>query len=317
MAPRRVEPARDGGDEPALALHVGGDGAEQRRGRLVRAVGPAQPLDRLVGPPAGLQQVVDAALGVGAAEIGVVAAPDAARHREHQDALAPVHEGGGLGEVGGRGPRAEREAFALRVLDPEHPARAPGDLGHGVVPEAVDDLVQRRLHRRQRAELLDQRVALRQGLLAEHRVVVGVEDGPRHEVAVIVLEGLLQLHREGVLQEVEHVLPGREVDGEVVPFGRRDLGDAALHQRLAGGDQLHHGGAALVEVRLDGADQRGALHGGEQVAEEALLGALEGAERGRLRVLVERADSPSTMPVAFSASWMFWWMILKAPAYES
>ena len=40
------------------------DGAEQGRRGLVRAVGPAQPLDRLVGPPAGLQQVVDAALGV-------------------------------------------------------------------------------------------------------------------------------------------------------------------------------------------------------------------------------------------------------------
>ena len=77
----RVQAPRDGGDEPALTLHVGGDGAEERGGGLVRAVGPAQPLDRLVGPPAGLQQVVDTALGVGAAEIGVVAAPDAARHR--------------------------------------------------------------------------------------------------------------------------------------------------------------------------------------------------------------------------------------------
>ena len=67
----------------------------------MRPVGPAQPLDRLVGAPAGLQQVVDAALGVGAAEIGVIAAPDAAGHREHQDSFRAVHEGGGLGEVGG------------------------------------------------------------------------------------------------------------------------------------------------------------------------------------------------------------------------
>ena len=287
MAPERVEAPRDGGDEPAFSLHVGGDGSEQRRGRLVRAVGPAQPLDRLVGPPARLQQVVDAALGVGAAEIGVVAAPDAARHREHQYLLGPVHEGGGLGEVGGGGPGAEGETFAFGVLDPEHAARAPGDLGHGVVPEPVNDLIERRLYRRQRAELLDQRVALRDGLLAQHRVVVGVEDGARHEVAVVVLEGLLQLHREGVLQEVEHVLARREVDREVVPLGRRDLGDAALHQRLAGGDQLHHRGAALLQIRLDGADQRGALHGGEQVTEEALLGALEGGEGRRLGVLVE------------------------------
>ena len=27
-----------------------------------------------------------------------------------------------------------------------------------------------------------------------------------------------------------------------------------------------------------------------------------------------RVESPSTMPVAFSASWMLAWMILKAPA---
>ena len=49
---------------------------------------------------------------------------------------------------------------------------------------------------------------LARGLLAEHRVVLGVEDRTRHEVAFIVLEGLLQLHREGMLQEVEHVLAG-------------------------------------------------------------------------------------------------------------
>ena len=201
--------------------------------------------------------------------------------------MLAVHEGGGLGEVGGGGPGAECQALAPGVHDPEHAPRAAGDLGHGVVPETVDDLIQRRLHRRQRAELLDQRVALRDGLLAQHRSVLGVEDGARHEVAVIVLEGLLQLHREGVLQEVEHVLAGRQVDGEVVPLGGRDLGDAALHQGLAGGDQLHDGGAPLVQVRLDGADQRGAFHGSQQVAEEALLGALEGADCGGFRVLVE------------------------------
>ena len=90
-----------------------------------------------------------------------------------------------------------------------------------------------------------------------------------------------------MLQEVEHVLAGRQVDGEVVPLGRRNLGDAALHQGLARGDQLHDGGAPLVQVCLNGADQRGALHAGEEVAEEALLGSLEGADCGGFRVLVE------------------------------
>ena len=154
--------------------------------------------------------------------------------------------------------------------------------------EAVDDLVEGRLHRRQGAELLDERVALRHGLLAQHRVAVGVEDGPREDIAVVVGEGLLQLHREGVGQKIEDVLAGREIDGEVVPFRGGDLGDAPLHQRLAGGDELDDGRPPLLHVRLDGADQRGALHRGQQVAEEALLGALEGRQRGGLRVPVER-----------------------------
>ena len=69
-----VEPARNGGDEPPLPLHVRRDGAEERRGRLVRPMGAAEPLDGLVGPPSGLQQVVYAPVGVAAGEIGVIAA---------------------------------------------------------------------------------------------------------------------------------------------------------------------------------------------------------------------------------------------------
>ena len=59
-----VQPPRDRGDEPPLALHIRGDRPEQGRRRLVRAVGAAQPLDCLVGAPARLQQVMDTALGV-------------------------------------------------------------------------------------------------------------------------------------------------------------------------------------------------------------------------------------------------------------
>ena len=125
------------------------------------------------------------------------------------------------------------------------------------------------------------------GLLAEHGVAVLVEDGPRHEVAVVVGERLLELHREGVGQELDDGLAGREVDVDVVPFGRGDLGDAALHQRLAGGDELDDGGAAGVEVGLDRADEARALHRRQQVPEEALLRALEGAHGGGLGVLVE------------------------------
>ena len=81
---------------------------------------------------------------------------------------------------------------------------------------------------------------------------------------------------------------GRQVDIDVVPFRCRDLGDAPFHQRLAGRDELNDGGAAGIEIGLDRAEERGALHRRQQVPEEALLGALEGRHRGGLGVLVER-----------------------------
>ena len=272
----------------ALALHIGGDGPEQRRRGLVRAVGPAQALDRLVGPPARLQQVVDPALGIGAGKIGVITASGAPGHGEHQDAFPGIHEGGGLGEVGGGRPRAQRQVLAARIGNSQHPARPAGHFRDRLVPEVLHDLVQRRGHRRERRELLDQRVAAGDRLLAEHGVAVIVEHRPREQVAAVVGEGLLQLHREGVGQELDDGLPRGEVDGEVVPFGRRDLGDAPLHQRLAGRDQLDDRRPAGSEIGLDRADQRRALHGGQQMAEEALLGALECRERGRLGVPVQR-----------------------------
>ena len=89
-------------------------------------------------------------------------------------------------------------------------------------------------------------------------------------------------------QEVEHVFPGRQVDRQVVPFGRRDLRDPPLHQGLSRRDELDHGRTAGIEVGLDRANERGTLHGAQEVAEEALLGALEGGERRRLRVPVQR-----------------------------
>ncbi len=109
----------------------------------------AEPLDGLVGPPSGLQQVVDAPLGVAAGEIGVIAAAGAARHREHQDALLAVHERRGLGEVGRGGPGAQREALAAGVGDLQHPAGPSRHFRDGVVPEVLHDLVERGGHRRQ------------------------------------------------------------------------------------------------------------------------------------------------------------------------
>ena len=227
-------------------------------------------------------------LRVAAGKIGVIAAPGAAGHGEDEDALLAVHERGGLGEVGGGRPAAQRQALALGVGDAQYPPRPAGDLRDRLVPEVLHDLVQRRRHRRERGELLDQRVAAIFGLLADHRIAVCVPGGPAQQVAGIVGERFLQLHREGVHQVGEDRVPRGEVDVEVVPLRGRDVGNAAFHQRLAGGDQLHDRRPPRREVGIDGADGRGALHSGQQMAEEALLGALEGRQCRRLGVPVQR-----------------------------
>ena len=78
---------------------------------------------------------------------------------------------------------------------------------------------------------------------------------------------------------VEDIFPRSDIDANVVPFLRGDFGEAALHQRLAGRDDLHHGGMALLEIPIDGRDKRRRLHAGEQMAEKALLGAFKGRAR--------------------------------------
>ena len=283
-----VETPGDGGDEAPLALHVGGDRAEQGGRGLVRPMGAAQSLDRLVGPPARLQQVMDTPRGIAAAEIGVIAAPGAAGHGEDEDAFIARHEGGGLGEVGRGRAVAQRQALAGCIGDAQDPARAAGDLGDGLAAEAMQDLVQRRLHRRQCRELLDQGIAGGHGFLAQDRVALGVGHGPAHQIALVVGERFLQLHREGVGQILQARLPWRQVDGDVFPFRDGDIGDAPVQQRLAGGDQLDDAGMAGLEIGFYGPDQRGAFHGGQEMAEEALLGALESRQRGGLGVLVQR-----------------------------
>src|SRR5258707_2577448 len=63
----------------------------------------------------------------------------------------------------------------------------------------------------------------------------------------------------------------------------------ALHQRLAGGDDLDDGGVALLEIALDGGDQRRGLHCRNEVIEEALFRALERRACSGLGLVVECA----------------------------
>ena len=81
-------------------------------------------------------------------------------------ALLPVHERLGFVEVRAGGPVADGEAVAAAVVgDPEHAPGPAGDLGHVVVPEVVEDLVQGRADRGHARELLDEGVPQVDGLL--------------------------------------------------------------------------------------------------------------------------------------------------------
>ncbi len=140
--------------------------------------------------------------------------------------------------------------------------------------------------------MLNERVAALDGLTAEHRLAVP-DHGPRAQIALAVGEGLVELHREGVREVVENVFPRGEVDLDVAPFGCRDEAEPSLHQRLAGRDDLDHRRMPFGEVPLDRADQRRRFHRGEEMAEEALLGALEGGARRGLRLAIQRPASPS------------------------
>ena len=75
---QRIEPPRDGGEKALLGLHIGRDGTEQRRLRLVGAVGAPQTLDRGVGLPARLEEVVDTQATIPRPEVGVIGAAGAA-----------------------------------------------------------------------------------------------------------------------------------------------------------------------------------------------------------------------------------------------
>ena len=109
---QRVEPASDRGEKALLGLHVRRDRPEQRRLRLVGAVGAAQALDGGIRLPAGLEQVVNPQPAIPRRQLGMVAPARAAGIAEDEDTLGVIHEGGGLGEVGRSGagsrPSADR-----------------------------------------------------------------------------------------------------------------------------------------------------------------------------------------------------------------
>jgi hypothetical protein len=92
---------------------------------------------------------MDAPALVLASQIGVIAAPGAAGVGEDKDALLVVHEGGGLGEIGRRRAVLDAEPVAALAGTADDAARAAGHFGDKIGAEAVQDLVEGTLHRRQ------------------------------------------------------------------------------------------------------------------------------------------------------------------------
>ena len=265
-----VETARDGRSEPLLAVNVGRHRSKQRGDGLVGPVRSAQSLDGRVSPPARLHQIVDPALLVLDAEVRMVAAARAAGVGEHQHPLFSGHEGVRLG-LGGRGAAPLDDAAAVAL---DHPAATAGDLSHQLGPQRGQHRVQHARHSGEAGEFGDKLLAQPQGLLADHgRAIDHHRD--HGDIAVLVLDGVHRHDREGAHQVVEHLVLGRQVDGEVVPLLGGDLGEAAFHHRLIGRDDLHHGRSALAEVLPDRGHEGRGLQAGEEVTEEPQLGPLE------------------------------------------
>lgn len=210
----------------------------------------------------------------------MVGTPRPARVGEDEDTLFVILKGLRFGKIGGTGAVFHRKTVDPVVSAPAHDAaRAAGHLRDLVGSETLDDLVERARDGQQRGEVLDQTVAALDRVATLHRLAVA-KDGPRADIAVFVAVFFEQLRRERVGEIVEHILPRRDVDLNVVPVRGRNLCKAPFHQRLAGRYDLDDGGMARGKVALDMRDQRGRLHAGDKMAEEALLRGFERRARG-------------------------------------
>ena len=140
----RVETARDRRQKAFLAFDVGRDRTEHRRLFLIGAIGAPQSLDRGIGAPAGLEQIMDALALILAGEIGVITASGAAGVGEYEDALVVIHKGGGFGKI--RRSRAGFDTETVMALDDA--PRTAGNLGDKIGAETMQDLIERALHER-------------------------------------------------------------------------------------------------------------------------------------------------------------------------
>src|SRR3546814_8191251 len=121
-----------------LFRSVGRDRSIARRLLLVGAVAAPEPLDRGIGLPADLEQIVDALALVLGAKIGVIAPPGAAGFGKDEDAFHVIHEGVRLGEIGRGGAIFDGEANRSVSVAPGYDAPRPaGHLGDSKIGRAA------------------------------------------------------------------------------------------------------------------------------------------------------------------------------------
>src|SRR3546814_3673468 len=65
-------------------------------------------------------------------------------------------------------------------------------------------------------------------------LAVVIAHRPRRKTALIVFARFVELDGEAVLEVIEHIFPGRDVDRDVGPFIGGNFSKAALLERLAG-----------------------------------------------------------------------------------
>src|SRR5258708_2372227 len=106
---QRVETPRDRREKALLGLHIGGDGPEQRRLRLVGGGGAAQSLNSGIGLPSGLQRTKDRQAPGLCRKLRVIGTPGTAGVGENEDGFDVIHECLGFAEVGGTGAGPDSE----------------------------------------------------------------------------------------------------------------------------------------------------------------------------------------------------------------
>ena len=205
---------------------------------------PPEALKRVVGPPSGLNQIVNAALLVLGPIAGVEAKSGAAGIGENQNPAFAILE------IFGLGPRLCLAAlldlgFGLAVLAGCHHALRPAShFSHTIRPEPVDDLVQRAFRHVDQCDLIHQTLFFGQGGRRLHHLAVTVQNLlPDCPLRVIrVLHFLVKLGRETLVQEIQKNLPRRQIQilhRDFVAFGLgAGLGQSALLDGLSGIDQL-------------------------------------------------------------------------------